>query len=277
MLGDILLLDGDPNGALQSYQEELRIVAPLAVADPTNAVLQYDYGCAHARVGNALSILGNQENGLEMLTRAVHMFDAQLARDPAYTEPRFCLAASHIWMGEAFTRTGDMAQALQSYERGLAGWEPLALHSEGTGIQAVCAGLRAKIAFLLAKIGKREQASEEYQRALKIAEAIADANPNILEAQYSLAEAHAGLAELSRMQASDPSQPLPQQIRYWNEAMSSFQRSLDAWRRIPNPGARTPVGFACGDPRLVERALTESEAALAKLAPSKLSASSAPR
>src|SRR5208337_698856 len=120
MLGDILLLDGNATGALQSYQEELRIVAPLAVADPTNAVLQYDFGCAHARVGNALAILGNQKSGLVMFNRAVHMFEAQLVRDPAYTEPRFCLAASHIWMGEAFARTGNAAQALESYERGLA-------------------------------------------------------------------------------------------------------------------------------------------------------------
>jgi len=275
MLGDILLLDGNATGALQSYQEELRIVAPLAVADPTNAVLQYDFGCAHARVGNALAILGNQKSGLVMFNRAVHMFEAQLVRDPAYTEPRFCLAASHIWMGEAFARTGNAAQALESYERGLAGWEPLALHSEGTGTQAVCAGLRAKIGFLLAKMGKRDQASEEYQRALKIAESIAYASPSILEAQYSLADAYSGLAQLSQMQASDLSQPVQQQIRYWNEARSYFQHSLDAWKSIPNPGARTPVGFACGDPKLIARQITMCDAALARLQSSKSSVSKA--
>ncbi len=275
MLGDILLLDGNATGALQSYQQELRIVAPLAVADPTNAVLQYDFGCAHARVGNALAILGNQKSGLVMFNRAVHMFEAQLVRDPAYTEPRFCLAASHIWMGEAFARTGNTAQALQSYERGLAGWEPLALHSEGTGTQAVCAGLRARIGFLLAKMGKRDQASEEYQRALKIAESIAYASPSILEAQYSLADAYSGLAQLSQMQASDLSQPVQQQIRHWNEARSYFLHSLDAWKKIPNPGARTPVGFACGDPKLIARQITMCDAALARLQSSKSSVSKA--
>jgi serine/threonine protein kinase/tetratricopeptide (TPR) repeat protein len=277
MLGDILLLDDDAAGALQSYQEELRIVAPLASADPTNAVLQYDLGCAHARVGNALAILGNQKSGVVMFNRAVYMFEAQLARDPAYTEPRYGLAASHIWMGEAFTRTGNTAQALQSYERGLAGSEQLALHSEGTSTQAVCAGLRAKIGFLQAKMGKRDQASEEYQRALSIAESIASANPNILEAQYSLADAYSGLAELSQMQASDFSQPVQQQIRYWSEARTYFQHSLDAWKGIPNPGARTPVGFACGDPKLVAREIAQSDAALARLQSSKSSGSSALR
>jgi serine/threonine protein kinase len=265
MLGDILLLDGNATGALQSYREELRIVAPLAAADPTNAVLQYDFGCAHARVGNALAILGNQRSGFVMFNRAVHMFETQLARDPAYTEPRFCLAATRIWMGEAFTRTGNTAQALQSYERGLAGWEPLAQHSEGAGTQAVCAGLRARIGVLLTKKGKRDQASEEYQRALMIAESIASVNPNILEAQYSLADVYSGLAELSQMQALDLSQPIQRQIWYWNEARSYFQRSLDAWKRIPNPGARTPVGFACGDPTRVARELKSCGTVILKL------------
>lgn len=110
--------------------------------------------------------------------------------------------------------------------------------------------------------GKRDQASEEYQRALKIAGSIAYASPNILEAQYSLADAYSGIAQLSQMQASDLSQPVQQQIRYWSEARSYFQHSLDAWKGIPNPGARTPVGFACGNPKFVERVIAESDAAL---------------
>jgi tetratricopeptide (TPR) repeat protein len=167
------------------------------------------------------------------------------------------------------------ATTILEFMQGMRG--TLALHSEGTGIQAVCAGLRARIGFLLAKMGKRDQASQEYQRALKIAESIASANPNILEAQYSLADAYSGLAELSQMQASDLSQPVQQHIRYWNQAKSYFQHSLDVWKRIANPGARTPVGFACGDPKLVARKIAQSDAALAKLQSSKSSGSGAPR
>jgi tetratricopeptide (TPR) repeat protein len=200
-----------------------------------------------------------------MFNRAIKMFEAQLARDPAYIEPRFCLAASHIWMGEAFARTGNAAQALPSYQRGLAGWEPLSLHFEGTGIQAVIAGLRTRIGFLLAKMGKRDQASEEAWRGLKIAGSITAANPNILEAQYTLADAYSELAELARMQASDVSQSPQRQIQYWNEARSYYQRSMDAWQRIHNPGARTPVGFACGNPRKVAQQIANCDAALARL------------
>jgi len=79
------------------------------------------------------------------------------------------------------------------------------------------------------------------------------------------------------MRASDNSQPVQQQIRYWNEARSNFQHSLDAWKKIPNPGARTPVGFACGNPKFVAREIAQSDAALAKLQSSKSSGSSAPR
>jgi serine/threonine protein kinase/tetratricopeptide (TPR) repeat protein len=265
MLGDILLLGGDAEGALQSYREQLRIVEPLTTGDPTNAVLQYDFGCAHARVGNALAILRNQRSGLVMFNRAIHMFEAQLARDPAYIEPRFCLASTQIWMGEAFARTGNTAQSLQNYQQGLAGWDPLAFQLKGSSAQAVSAGLHTRLGFLLMKTGKRDQASEEAQRGLNIAQTIIAANPNILEAQYVLADAYSGLAELSRMQAFEVSQTPQQQIRYWSEARSYYQRSLDAWKGIQNPGARTPVGFACGNPRKVAQQIAKCDAALARL------------
>ena len=200
-----------------------------------------------------------------MFNRAIKMFEAQLARDPAYIEPRFCLAASHIWMGEAFARTGNTAQALSSYQTGMAGWDPLALNDEGTSAQAVVAGLRIKISLLLAKMGKREPASEDAERGLKIAQSITAANPNILEAQYVLADAYSGLADLSQLQASDGSQPAQRQIRYWNEARIYYQRSLNAWKGIQNPGVRTPVGFACGNPKQIAQEIAKCDAALARL------------
>jgi hypothetical protein len=106
---------------------------------------------------------------------------------------------------------------------------------------------------------------QEYQRALEIVEPITAAHPDILEAQYVLADAYAGRAELSREETSNPHEGAQQQIRHWNEARSWYRRSLQAWKEISHPGVRTPVGFACGDPKLVQREIAKCDAALNRL------------
>jgi tetratricopeptide (TPR) repeat protein len=168
-------------------------------------------------------------------------------------------------MGETLSRTGEWALALQSYRKGLQGWEPLALHNDGTGVTAVAGGIHARIGSVLAKMGRHEEASQEYQRAFEIVEPITVAHPNILEAQYVLADAYSGRAELSREETLNSHEPAQQQVRQWNEARTWYTRSAETWNRIDHPGARTPVGFACGDPKLVEREIKECDAALDRL------------
>ena len=255
IIGDILLMDGNATEALRNYQEQRRIVKALIAADPANAVLQYDLGCASARVGNTLALGGNHASGLNMMNRAAKMFEVQLSRDPAYIEPRFCLAATFVWTGDAFARTGQLNRAIESYQKGLAIWQALAASSKDTGIEADVALIHSRIGSALAELKKSERASEEYHRALAIAAAITSSNPNIVEAKYVLADVYSGLGELSQTLASRNGVPVQQKILRWNEARTWYQLSLDAWQRIQNPGARSPVGFACGNPRMVARQL----------------------
>lgn len=261
MLGDIRLLDHDNRSAHRSYEEEYRIDQNLADADPSNAVIQYDYGCATARVGYADILVGRYREGVAMLNRAVTMFQSQLARDPSYIEPRFCLAGAHIWAGDAFVARNDTANALLSYRNALKVWEPLVVPHEGTGTEAVLASIHTKIGSALAKLGKRDDALKELQIALKIVEPITNAHPKILEAQYVLADTYFSLGNLAAIQKSDSSVSGKKQS--CGEARGYYQRSLDVWHRIDLPGARTPVGFACGSPRQVADQLEKCNLTLA--------------
>lgn len=67
--GDILLMEGDVSGALESYQAELHVAEPLRTADPANSVLDYDLATAYANVGRALTLTGQQALGLGTLNR----------------------------------------------------------------------------------------------------------------------------------------------------------------------------------------------------------------
>lgn len=264
MLGDILLLDGDNTGALRSYREERRIVQGLAAADPTNAVLQYDVACASARVGNAWSLAGHETAGLDIENQAARMFRLQLARDPAYIEPRLCLAYALVWAGEALVRLGRNTEALQSFQNALTIWIPLALQGKGSGVEADLALVHANIGRVLVKLDRLEQASKEYHAALGLAEPIALADPETLDAQYALAETYAGLGQLAEIRASNAHSALQHRIACWSDARDSYERSLNTWQRIPNPATRTPAGFACGSRKAVARQLARCQAALGR-------------
>jgi len=117
--GDILMMNGDAAGALQSYRQEQTLLEPLATADPQNAQLRGELATAYARVGHALSQIGNRSGALAMLEHAVGMLEL-LARDPQHTEARAELARGHIWTGDLLAKTGQSSAALQSYRKGTA-------------------------------------------------------------------------------------------------------------------------------------------------------------
>ena len=257
MLGDALLMAGDAAGALDSYKEQFRIAKTLATADPANAVVQYDLGCSFARVGDAMFLAGSREEGMRLLNQSVDMLEAQLRRDPAYVEPQFCLAAALVWRSEVLEATAVLAEAIEGDRKALAMWEPLARNSPGTAIQADAALIRGRIASTLARQGNAELSSQEYHAAIKVAESIASSNPRLLETHYVLADLYSGLGDLSRMAASGAAHRGEQRIVELRDSLLDYQRSLDHWQQIRNPGPRTPAGFACGNARNVKRALSE--------------------
>jgi len=265
MMGDILLLDGDARGGLRSYESQRQIDLALVTADPTNAVVQYDLGCATARVGNAKALSEDTAGGLAMLDRAASMFKEQIARDPAYVEPRFCLAGTLIWTGDALVAKGRYAQALVRYQKALEIWRPLVSHFEGTGIEADVAVIEEKLGSALMRMKKQTDAARELKQALEIAEAIATASPGIPEAQYAVADGYFAKGELSRMLASNGNSAPRDQIRDWSDARSWYERAAEAWKKISDPGARTPVGWTCGNPKKASAALASCERELLRL------------
>jgi serine/threonine protein kinase len=258
-LGDSLLMDGDSKGALVSYKKDVEMLEPLLAKDPTNAVLQLDLGTALAKSGNALSFGGENAAGLALLSRAQKMFETQLKRDPSYSEPRWYLQWSLIWTGEALGRTGNSMEAVQNYRRALTEWE----HSQGPFLQSIVAGIHVKIGAQLAHIAPAE-AAKEYEQALAISQQVISQSSNMLEIQYAMADSYAGLGDLSRKKA-EAVNVVRERIVNWTDARNQYQRSMNAWRQIHNPGATSPIGFACGNPAQVVQALAECESELRTL------------
>lgn len=264
-LADALEMKRDTQGALRHHREQHRIMLRLAAKDPNNAVVQYDLACGTARLGNATALTGQIAAGLEQLDRSAKMLEAQSARDPDYSEPRYCLAAALVWRGETYDRTGSVAKAVENYERGLAIWQELATRYKGTGVEANAALMHAHIGAALVKQRRFSQAGEHFDQARRIAEPTTMTNFRILDAQYAIADTYSGLGNLSRMLGYDAHRTIAQRIDSLREANRYYQRSLEAWGKIHNPGSRSPVGFTCGSPKKVTQQLAKCDAALAKL------------
>ena len=51
----------------------------------------------------------------------------------------------------------------------------------------------------------------------------------------------------------------------WSEAQHWYEKSLNTWQRIPNPGRISPTGFEASDPRQIARHLAQCSAELLRL------------
>jgi non-specific serine/threonine protein kinase/serine/threonine-protein kinase len=259
--GDVQLNNGDVSSALQSYKKEVAILEPLRANDPRNAVMQLDLASALAKQGNALALNGDMRSGMGLLARSITMLQSQIQRDPSYSEPLWSLAWSRIWMAEVSARAGEANTALEEYRKVLDMWErkgdPL--------VQTIVAGIDVKIGDVYFSEGKESRAREEFKNALDIAGRMLTSAPYMLEARYVRADAYSGLGKLSERIASSSAQPVSERRQHWTEGRTFFQQSAEEWKHIHNPGARTPMGLACGSPAGVVRAVDQCNAALANL------------
>jgi len=258
-----LMMNGDTAGALAATQRASAIIDPLAEADPQNATLQLDRAGGYRAVGEDLVLIGRYAEGGVMLHHAIQIFEEVLVHNPADQQAPRYIGLSEIYVAEAEASTGKTQAALESYRKGIA-----RLDSPGEGdpdTRSEAATGYVRLGRVLAKLGRYDEASASYRKALAIAEPPALAKPPNALALYAIADAYFSLGESSRMAAANFSAASGKYRQQWTEARDWYNKSAHAWSAIPNPGAVTPSGLPCGNPKVVAQALAKSDAALAGL------------
>ena len=262
------MVNGDTPASLAANQRALAIIDPLAQADPQNATLQLDRGGGYRVIGMDLLILGRYDEAQVMLHRAIQILEEVLAKNPADQQAPRYIGISEICVAEAEAATGKVQAALESYRKAI-----VRLDSLGQGdpdIQSEAATAYVRLGRTLAKLGRRDEASASYRKALAIAEPLASAKPPSTPALYAIADAYFGMGELSRMGAANFPAASGEYRERWDEARDWYSKSAHAWSSIPNPGAVTPSGLPCGNSKLVAQAVAQSKTVLAqpRLSPS---------
>lgn len=265
-LGVADLFAGRSKQALANYQKEFAAAKEASDRDPHNAGLRVGLGIAYVDVGTTMMSCGRPKEAIAFLQRGIEIAERQAAADPNDWSIPAIAVSGYVSKGEAMQKLSDQPGALAAYRQALKLNGPLSpAPQESATVRLNRAAVRTKIASALAMLGNFDEAEREYEEALAMIEASANAQPSNQQADYTAAEAYAGLGELSSLRAAKESQPSRREGQ-WKVARAWYQKSLATWRRIPAPQAFTPNVFQAMDATRVERQLAVCDQRLAKKA-----------
>jgi tetratricopeptide (TPR) repeat protein len=96
----------DGAGALESTTHALKVLTPLAAADPKNIEAQHDLAFAYGEQGRALLLLRRFEEAEVVFGRAVAIHQRRLADDPSSAEDRRDLSRMTAFLKDVRARRG---------------------------------------------------------------------------------------------------------------------------------------------------------------------------
>jgi tetratricopeptide (TPR) repeat protein len=204
--GEIRSMQGDLAAALRTYRQDYTMVAPLAAADPQNALLQGDLAGAYMAIGSTLARTGRVAEGLKLLERGGDIIRRLPARESSSSDSRSEEAFYHFALGEALARKGDLAGALRSYGESLKVFGSLASQPAHRKAFLHLAAVHVQEGSVLARLGQIEPARAIYEQAISLVRPFAS-DQGDPQAPYTLADAYSGLGNLCMLEASSRKLP----------------------------------------------------------------------
>jgi eukaryotic-like serine/threonine-protein kinase len=168
---------GDTKGALDSYQKALEIRKALFTANPNELPTGLALALAYDRVGDVLSKTNNTKGALDNHRQALDLVEQLATRDPRQT--RSALGYSHLMVGRAQLKVGDLPSALDSFRKSEVIREAMA--AENPTEKSLSRSLIPSydsIAFVLSLNGKPAEALSYYRKSQAIAESLVAGNPS---------------------------------------------------------------------------------------------------
>lgn len=263
-IGNIQMMDGDTQAALQNYRKRLEITQKLAEEDPKNVFATLDAADSVAFVGLATAESGDDKQGLALLESAIDVFERETARDPKMSFGRRIMALAYLFHGQVLFKSGKLDAALSDFGKTAAVHQAIVSANTGdTDAQLELAASNSKIADVHSARGEAGLAKDMYQKALAVLEPFAHSAHPLLKAQYAAAEAYTGLGVALEQQSSGHRSPTAEQLESLKQACSWFEQSSAEWQRVPNPGKFSPSGYQTLGPSHVAQQLSSCRARLA--------------
>jgi non-specific serine/threonine protein kinase/serine/threonine-protein kinase len=243
--GEALLQEGNLDGAVELFRKQLAIIEPLAKADASDADLRTRLLIAHARLGNGLDLAGHSKEGLHQLTLAIGIGkEMKVSSSSVVTE--LSIADAQVWIGQAYEHSGSSATALEHFENGAETLsELLAGDSKNSETSARLATVRNYLGDRYARLHDLKKAEQEYKAAAVIGEVLRNTEYVTDELLDALANSYSGLGDFAQVLAKQSSD-VKSETKYWEEAVSFYEKSIEARKKMAQPEAVRPRYFPAG-------------------------------
>ena len=264
-LGSVQLSTGDLVAAQASCRKALELYKQLSEADPRDVNVRTGLAMAYMNFGDTESRLGRTQESSAALEAAQTIAD-QLASTSATAEVRNLQGQVLAARGEAAGREGQIDTALRYYREVLSVYAKLNADDPSNADSRLClAATHDRIGEIFVRKGDAAQALDAFQTALKLARTEANTDNSNAQTLYTVADANTGLGDATQLRAADRTQSRAVQMELWRNAQSFYEKSLQTWRKVPEPGLISPDGFDCVPPLVVTRRLERCQRVLKQL------------
>jgi tetratricopeptide (TPR) repeat protein len=224
--------------ALDGYRKAVALGDTLLAAEPADRVVLEDRGMAELKLGATIPADKDLKSALTMLRRALADFKTVSEAQPGSVRVLRKLADTEMFIGLRLSMTGHTAEAVPSLRESIRtagavlGKNPqdrIALNYSRRAFQ--------ELAKVLASQGQRNEALSFARKAIAAGEAARASDGANPVTQSFLPRAWSNAGDVYETLASAPGAPATQRREDWLAARDAYQKSVDAWQRIPTQGA----------------------------------------
>jgi eukaryotic-like serine/threonine-protein kinase len=242
---DILLMNGDWEGALKSYREVRETIAPMAKADPQNTMLARDVAAMDYNEGRALAAGGRYKEALPSLQRALTTLGTFPSADKSGDESLRWPGEIEIWLGDVFAGQGNFSRAAEYYRKATAEFGVKDSSTMDADSRSELGTAYAKTGRALLRLGNLQEAAACAQKSLDLMDPAAALARRDIAALYVVADAQSVLGDVAGARAHAPGSG-GDRSALLEESAAWLERAAETWRQIPNPSAINPGGFLSG-------------------------------
>jgi tetratricopeptide (TPR) repeat protein len=247
----VFIADGDLASAEWTARRAVAIAQQLVAADAENTQPRVILAADYANLADVVSRARHAEAAQELFAHAMSI-DAELKRTrPDSTAFRNIHHQRLLIGGDIAMRSGDCTQAARYYA------DAVALLRQMMATDPQNEGTRLRLAFATNGVAASalcqqdvEAARHRYQDALALFPNVVESGSTAVETLYAVADSYAGLGEVEvRTAAMAPGDVRTSHLR---QALSWFDRSLEVWGQVKEPGLASPSGYKVTPLREVE-------------------------
>jgi len=253
----------DGEGAIAYYRKSNELCDSIVKTDSSNLEARAIAGLGYRMLGAEFEA-NEPQKAMEYYQKALALTQEREMLDSQNAQIPIVLADCYSNIGRALMMQGDERGALEDFRRAMVIFERGLLEDPTNALLKMnLSQTYNNIGNAMAQSDQLPQALENYRQALNLREAYLKEHPTESGFQFRLAETTFDLGDLYAKMATRNAISVKDKARFWREAKSWYQRSLEIWQTLSKNG--TLPGYLAAKPDETAKAADECDKALEQL------------